>query len=214
MQMKRGTPQHPDQRVQRLAQCIAWSIIDVIPDEFQNLNWEVIVFDSTDANASVTPEGKIAVLGGLLDIADTPDILAAVLGHEIAHLTENHVKSRVMRSMGTGIVSAIGGAATGIDSRGAATIFLQYPFQREQETEADLVGMMYAARAGYDPSKAIEFWRGMNKKSRESGGRPPEWMSTHPDPEYRMSDIASNLSPALAEYHRALDAGVRPQCIP
>jgi predicted Zn-dependent protease len=212
LNLKRGTPQHPDPRVQRLAQCIAYSIIDVIPDEFHDLNWEVIVFDNDDVNATVTPEGKIAVFGGLMDLADSPDMLAAVIGHEVSHLTRNHVSQRIRRGMATGLAGAIGGAATGFDSRGVATVFFQYPFQREQETEADLSGMEYMARAGYNPAAAMEFWRAMNAKSRESGNRPPEWMSTHPDPEFRMTDIAKNLAPALQAYHSALDAGVRPRC--
>jgi predicted Zn-dependent protease len=212
LNLKRGTPEHPDPKVQRLAQCIAYSIIDVIPDEFHDLNWEVIVFDNGDVNATVTPEGKIAVFGGLMDVADTPDMLAAVIGHEISHLTRNHVSQRIRRGMTTGLASAIGGAATGFDSRGVATVFFQYPFQREQETEADLSGMDYMARAGYNPAAAMEFWRAMNKKSREEGNRPPEFLSTHPDPEYRMTDIAKNLAPALEAYNSALDAGVRPRC--
>jgi predicted Zn-dependent protease len=212
MNLKRGTPQHPDPRVQRLAQCIAYSIIDVIPAEFHDLNWEVIVFDNDTVNATVTPEGKIAVFGGLMEVADTPDKLAAVIGHEISHLTRNHVNQRILRGVGTGLVGAIGGAVTGMDSQGVATVLLQYPFQREQETEADITGMGYMAEAGYNPAAAIEFWRAMNKKAREDGNRTPDWMSTHPDPEFRMTDIAKNLAPALEEYNAALDRGVRPHC--
>lgn len=212
LNLKRGTPEHPDPRVQRLAQCIAYSIIDVIPDEFHNLNWEVIVFDNADVNAMVTPDGKIAVFGGLIEIAETPDMIAAVIGHEVSHLTKNHVSQRIRRGMATGLATAIGGTATGVDSSGVATVFLQYPFQREQETEADLTGMEYMARAGYNPAAAMEFWRGMDQKSRTSGNRQPEFLSTHPDPEGRMTDIARNLSSALATYHSALDAGVRPRC--
>jgi predicted Zn-dependent protease len=212
LNLKRGTPQHPDPKVQRLAQCIAFSIIDVIPDEYQQLNWEVIVFDNADVNAMVTPDGKIAVFGGLIDIADTPDMIAAVIGHEVSHLTKDHVSQRIRRGMATGLAGALGGAATGLDTRGVATVFFQYPFQREQETEADLTGMQYMAQAGYNPAAAMEFWRGMDKRSREAGNRPPEFLSTHPDPEGRMTDIARNLSSALATYHSALDAGVRPRC--
>jgi predicted Zn-dependent protease len=212
MTLKRGTPQHPDPKVQRLAQCIAYSIIDVIPAEFQNLNWEVIVFDNDDVNAMVTPEGKIAVFGGLMDLADSPDMLAAVIGHEVSHLTRNHVSQRIRRGLATGVATAIGGTVTGMDSSGVATVFFQYPFQREQETEADISGMEYMARAGYNPAAAMEFWRAMNKRADEEVNRPPEFLSTHPDPEYRMTDIAKSLAPALAAYHSALDAGVRPRC--
>lgn len=213
MMMKRNEPR-ASERVQRLAQCVAFSLIDVIPKEFQDLDWEVIVFDDAQKNAMVTPDGKIAVYSGLLDVTDTPAKLAAVLGHEISHLTQGHVKDRVQRGRLTGALGALGGAATGFESQGIATILFQYPFQREQETEADVVGMSYMARAGYDPSNAIEVWRSMMLEERENKNRPPDWLSTHPDPEFRMTDIAKNLAPALVEYNKALDAGVRPHCNP
>lgn len=214
MMMKRNTPKVTNPRVQRLAECVAWAIIDVIPEQFHDLDWEVIVFDDEMKNAMVMPDGKIAVFAGILEVANTPDKLAAVLGHEVSHLTQGHVKDRVQRGRMTGALGALGGAVTGVDSQGVATVLFQYPFQREQETEADLVGMGYMARAGYDPSKAIEVWRAMADESRRLGNRPPEWLSTHPDPEFRMSDIARNLAPALVEYNKALDSGVRPRCAP
>lgn len=97
-----------------------------------------------------------------------------------------------------------------MDSRGAAQVMLQLPFQREQEIEADLIGMMYMARAGYDPSATLDLWREMGGGNRSQ--RPPEWLSTHPDPDFRLADIARNLAPALVAYNQALDAGVRPRC--
>ena len=209
MEMKRSTPQHPSQRVQRFVQCIAFAIIDVIPKEFQDLNWEIIVFDDDARNAMVTPEGKIAVFSGLLEVADTANELAAVLGHEVAHLTEDHVKERVRRGVGTGIFGALGGGLTGIQSQEAAQVVFQMPFQREQEREADLVGMTYMALAGYNPASALSLWRDMGG---DRSQRPPEWLSTHPDPEYRMSDMAKNLAPALTTYNESLDVGIRPLC--
>jgi len=209
MMMKRDMPRHPSERVQRFVQCIAYAIIEQVPDEFQQLDWEVIVFDNEARNAMVTPAGKIAVFSGLLEVANTANELAAVLGHEVSHLTQHHVKERVRRAMGTGLLGALGGAATGVDSQGAAQVVFQLPFQREQEREADLVGMTYMARAGYDPKAALDLWREMGGDRSE---RPPEWLSTHPDPDYRLSDIAKNLAPALVIYNEALDAGVRPRC--
>jgi predicted Zn-dependent protease len=212
MMLKRNTPRVSSQRVQRLAECIAYSIIDVIPEKFQNLDWEVIVFDDAQKNAMVTPEGKIAVFSGLLDIADTPAKLAAVLGHEVSHLTQDHVHERIGRARMTGAFGALGTAVTGMNSQDFATVLLQFPFQREQETEADVVGMGYMAKAGYDPRNAIEVWRSMSEEAKRNRNRPPDWLSTHPDPEFRMTDIAKNLAPALIEYNKALDAGVRPHC--
>ena len=211
IQMKREMPRHPRESVQRYAQCIAFAIIDQVPEEWQNLDWEIIVFDNDARNAMVTPEGKIAVFSGLLEVADTPDELAAVLGHEVAHLTEFHVRERVRRAMMTGFAGAIGGAVSGFagESQRVAQVWMQLPFQREQEREADLVGMRYMAEAGYDPRKALELWRDMGG---DREGRPPEWLSTHPDPDFRMQDMARNLAPALVTWNSALDRGVRPRC--
>lgn len=216
MQMKREMPQYPSDAVQKYAQCLAFAIIDVIPEEYQSLNWEVIVFDSEAKNASVTPEGKIAVFSGLLEIADTPDELAAVLGHEVAHLTQGHVKERVLRAAGTGVLGAIGSSVTGFgsESQRAAEVVFQLPYQRQQENEADFVGMEYMAKAGYNPRAVFDLWRDMGGASGpgQRQQRTPEFLSTHPDPDFRMQDMARRLTPALQMYNDALDAGVRPRC--
>ena len=212
MQMKRELPRHPSAAVQRYAQCIAGAIIDVIPAQYQNLDWEVIVFDTGAANASVTPEGKIAVFAGLLEVANTPDKFAAVIGHEVAHLTQGHVKERVLRAAGTGIAGMVGGILTGFggESYQAAEVVLQLPYQRKQETEADFVGMTFMAQAGYNPASVLALWLDMTNQSGRN--RTPEWLSTHPDPELRRREMASNLSPSLSIYNDALDSGVRPRC--
>jgi len=210
LMMKREMPRHPNPAVQRFAECIARAIVEVVPDEFQNLDWEVIVFDDDSTNASVTPEGKIAVFSGLLEVADSPDKLAAVLGHEVSHLTEGHVKERVMRAAGTGLLGALGAAATGFgnESQKAAQVMFQLPYQRNQENEADIAGMKLMAQAGYNPAAVLDLWRQMVAES----GRRSEFLSTHPDPELRMREMAANLSPALKLYNDALDSGVRPGC--
>jgi predicted Zn-dependent protease len=210
LMMKREMPRHPNPAVQRFAECIARAIVKVVPDEWQNLDWEIIVFDSESTNASVTPEGKIAVFSGLLQVASTPDRLAAVLGHEVAHLTEGHVRERVLRAAGTGLLGALGSAVTGFgnESQQAAQVVFQLPYQRNQENEADIAGMKLAAQAGYNPAAALEIWRQMVAES----GRRSEFLSTHPDPELRMREMAANISPALKIYNDALDSGIRPLC--
>jgi len=214
MQMKRELPRHPSEAVQRYAQCVAWAIIDEIPEEFQDLNWEVIVFDTGARNASVTPEGKIAIFSGLLEVANTPDKLAAVLGHEVAHLTQGHVSERVGRMAMTGLAGVIAGSVTGFGSESmtAAEVVLQLPYQRGQETEADIVGMNFMAKAGYNPASVLALWLDMAGSEEDGGERQPEWLSTHPDPELRRQDMAGNLAPALKTYNDALDSGIRPRC--
>jgi len=197
--------------VQRYAQCIAWAIIDVVPEEYQNLNWEIIVFDNDAKNASVTPEGKIAVFSGLLQVANTPDELAAVIGHEVAHLTQGHVRDRVLRAAGTGLLGVLGGAATGFgqESQTTASVMFQLPYQRKQENDADLAGMALMAKAGYNPAAVLQLWRDMTEGEDNRGSN---WLTTHPNPRDRMEVMARNLSPSLQAYNAALDAGVRPRC--
>jgi len=213
LQMKRELPKHPSDAVQRYAQCVAWDIIEQVPEQYQQLNWEVIVFDTGALNASVTPEGKIAIFSGLLEVADTPDKLAAVLGHEVAHLTQGHVSERVRRMAMTGIAGMIAGTVTGFGSESmtAAEVVLQLPYQRNQESEADITGMTFMARAGYNPAAVLPLWLDMAGGT-DGGERQPEFLSTHPDPELRRQEMAGNLAPALRIYNDALDSGVRPRC--
>jgi predicted Zn-dependent protease len=89
---------------------------------------------------------------------------------------------------------------------------LTLPYQREQESEADLVGMNYMAVAGYDPRATLYLWRNMAEREREQGRRQAEFMSTHPLPDVRMADLAGNLAPALGTYNAAREAGRRPVC--
>lgn len=212
--MKRGLPIVPSDRVQGYVRCVAYNIIDVLPEEFQDLNWEIIVFDDDAANAMVLPGGKVAVFSGILDVADTPDALAAVLGHEAAHLTQNHVMERARRASRTDLLVLLGNAATGLGGvlQGAAQLGVMLPYAREQESEADIVGMEYMAKAGYDPRQTLYLWR--NMAAHEGDRRPAEFVSTHPLPDTRMADLARNLAPALVEYNEAREAGVRPQCYP
>ena len=214
LEMKRHTPLAPTKRVQSYVECVAWSIIDVLPDEFQSLNWEVVVFDDDTLNAFAMPGGKIGVFTGLLNVADTPAALAAVLGHEIAHLTENHVMERAKKERRNQALVLVGNAATGLGGviQDSATLFLSLPFGREQESEADLVGLGYMANAGYDPRASLYLWRNMS--AAQGDGGPPEWLSTHPSDDRRMDDLAHSMAPALIKYNEAHDAGKRPNCQP
>ena len=209
--MKRSLPIHPSQRYQQYAACVAQQIINVLDEDYQALDWEVIVFDDPSANASVLPGGKIAIYSGILDVADSEASLAAVIGHETAHLTQDHVHERVRASSRTNALVIIGNAATGLGGvlGAGAQIGLMLPYQRGQETEADLVGMTYMAKAGYDPRATLYLWRNMAEQNDQ---RPSEFVSTHPSPDTRMADLAGSLAPALAEYNAAQEAGRRPSC--
>lgn len=210
--MKRTMPVHPDARVQRYVQCVANNLINVLDEKHQALDWEVVVFDEDSINASANPEGKIAVLSGLLRVADTPDSLAAVLGHEIAHATQDHAMDRAKQGVRTDMLVLLGSAATGIRPdmlRQGTTIGLSLPYARDQETEADLVGLQYMAKAGFDPRAAIYLWKNMAAANQ---GAPPEFLSNHPSDETRINDIVKEITPALVSYNKAREAGRRPNC--
>jgi predicted Zn-dependent protease len=217
LEMKNQLPLEPDKRVQRYVQCVADDLIDVVNDEKSSkknpFDWEVVVFDDDKINASSDPDGKIAVFSGLLRVADTPDALAAVLGHEISHATHGHVMARAKRGVRTDMLVLLGSAATGLSpgllDQGAA-VGLTLPYAREQETEADLAGLQLMAKAGFDPRAAVTLWKNMENANK--GGSPPEFLSDHPDDDQRIDNIIKALAPALVTYNKARDAGKRPNC--
>jgi predicted Zn-dependent protease len=164
----------------------------------------VNVQTSKDVNAYCMPGGKIMVYTGLIEQLNATDAeLAAVMGHEIAHALREHSRERLSRAYLEQGALAIIGAATGA---GDATLALasqisavtfQLPHSREQEAEADRIGLELMARAGYDPNAAISLWQKMAKAS--SGG-PPEFLSTHPSSGSRIKDLQASLPRVLPLY--------------
>jgi len=214
LQMKRSMPRPENPAVQPFVECISNSIISQLEEPFASMDWEIIVFDDEAANAFAMPGGKIGVFTGIFKVADTPDALATVIGHEIAHLTENHVAERARKQIGTDLLAVIGSAATygyGSDSiRQGAQIFVGLPFDRRQESEADVVGLAYMADAGFDPRSSLYLWKNMSALNQ---GSPPEFLSTHPSSDRRMADLVGVITPALAAYNESLEAGLRPNCL-
>jgi predicted Zn-dependent protease len=213
--MKRHLPIETDARVQRYVECVADNIIAVLPPESANLEWEVVVFDDDEINAFADPNGKIGVFTGLLKVADTPDALAAVIGHEVAHATEGHVMHRARKNARQEVWALLGGAATGSPDlwREGIAIGIGLPFARDQETEADLVGLDYMARAGFDPRAAVYLWKNMAAaKAADGRERAPEFLSTHPSDQARIDGMIRSLTPALVKYNAAQEAGTRPAC--
>jgi predicted Zn-dependent protease len=212
LSMKKHLSLEPNARVQNYVQCIADRLIAVLDEEHADMSWEVVVFDDDGVNASANPDGKIAVLNGLLNVADTPDALAAVLGHEIAHATQNHVMERARKGARTNMLVLLGSAATGIRrdmlSDGAA-IGLTLPYARDQESEADAVGLRYMAQAGFDPRAAIYLWKNMSNVNK---GRVPEFLSSHPSDDRRLDSIVKSITPALVQFNEARESGKRPNC--
>lgn len=216
LDLKKHAPREPDPRVQAYVQCVANSIIATLDSKTaKKFDWEVVVFDNPEINAFANPQGKIGVFNGILNIADTPEALAAVIGHEIAHATEGHVLSRMRRGVFTDFAGVLIGAAVPqlypSDVQQGVAVVGSYPYAREQESEADKIGLIYMAKAGYDPRAALYLWKRM-REANEGKPRPASFMSTHPADDIRMEDIVRLLTPALIEYNSAREAGHRPNC--
>ena len=173
--------------------------------------WEVNLLGSTQINAFCMPGGKIAFYRGILTKLElTDDEVAMVMGHEIAHALREHARERMGKSMATNGLSRLGGALIagflGIDARVTDAVaqqgaqLLSLKFSREDESEADLVGMELAARAGYNPRAGVSLWQ---KMSAANKGAPPQWLSTHPSGNTRIKDIEANLPKVNPLYERA-----------
>ena len=197
--------------------CVANSVTGVLsPAESQVRAWEVVVFDSKDVNAFALPGGKIGVYTGLLGVAKTQDQLAAVIGHEIAHVLARHSNERVSTAYTaqaaltvigeSGTVSGPMMAALGLGTQ----VGILLPFSRTQESEADLLGLDLMARAGFDPRQSIALWQNMNA-SRTSGA-PPEFLSTHPSDATRSGKLNARMPSAMSLYNAARAAGRQPHC--
>jgi predicted Zn-dependent protease len=168
--------------------------------------WEVNLFGSRQINAFCMPGGKIAFFYGLLEqLQLSDDEVALVMGHEIAHALREHARERVGKTTATRGAIEIGSALLGLGNGGRFLAdmggqLVTLKFGRDDEIEADLVGMELAARAGYDPRAGITLW---NKMSAASKGAPPEWLSTHPSGGSRVRDIEANLPKVMPLYERA-----------
>jgi predicted Zn-dependent protease len=171
--------------------------------------WEVNLIGSKQINAFCMPGGKIAFYTGILDtLKMTDDEVAAVMGHEIAHALREHSRERMGKqaatSVGANVLSQVFGLGNlGNAALGAGANLLTLKFSRDDETEADLVGLELMARAGYDPRAGITLWQKMQAASK---GAPPQWMSTHPASDTRIREIQNHLPQVMPLYARAKGA--------
>lgn len=174
--------------------------------------WEFnLIEDDKTVNAWVLPGGKAAVYTGILKYTQNETGLAVVLGHEVAHALADHGNER----MSQGLLTQLGGVAlaVAVSQKPAQTqalfmtayglgtsVGLMLPYSRLHESEADHIGLVLMAMAGYDPREAIPFWQRMGQ---DGGKRPPEFLSTHPAPDTRVEDIRKHLPEALSHYEKA-----------
>jgi predicted Zn-dependent protease len=175
--------------------------------DWSSFKWEVNVLQSDEVNAFCLPGGKIAVYTGLLPVAQNPDALAVVLGHEISHALLRHGAERMAQQH----LEQIGALATGVAvssmdpqrqrevmaALGAGAQFgVVLPFSRKDESEADEIGLMLAAAACFDPRAAIPLWQRMEQQA--GNGKPPEFMSDHPSDSHRIQRLQELMPQALA----------------
>jgi metalloendopeptidase OMA1, mitochondrial len=166
--------------------------------------WKVTLLHKNVANAYCLPGGKIVVYSGILPLTQNDAGLATVLGHEVAHATAEHVAERIEREHLTAVAAAI--IAGGVAFTPAQFLRVQalidagsaLPFSRSQESEADHIGLVYMARAGYDPHQAVAFWKRMLRASK--GKEPPEFLSDHPSDAHRVQRIEGWLPEAERAY--------------
>jgi metalloendopeptidase OMA1, mitochondrial len=169
--------------------------------------WKVTLLRKDEANAYCLPGGKIVVYTGILPVTGNDAALATVLGHEVAHATAEHSAERIEREHLTKVAAAIiaGGVAVTPGQYVRVTALLgtadSLPFSRSQESEADHIGLVYMARAGYDPRQAVAFWKRMQRASR--GKQPPEFASDHPSDKHRIERIEKWLPEAQHAYKPA-----------
>jgi predicted Zn-dependent protease len=169
--------------------------------------WEVIVLRSDQINAFCMPGGKIAFFTGILTRLNlTDDEVAAIMGHEMAHALREHARAQMAKAQltefgATVLSEVLGFGQAGRHALGYGGQLLSLKFSRDDETDADLVGLDLAARAGFDPRAAISLWRKMQAQSK---GAPPQWLSTHPSGGSRIDEISRVLPRVLPLYAQAI----------
>lgn len=217
-QMKQKQPLSKNSAMNTRVACVAKAIVQQL-DDSQREGWEVNVFETPQPNAFALPGKKIGVNSGMMSVAQTPDQLAAVMGHEVGHVLAKHGAERVSIQMATQggmkVLRVISGEPSPMKNTlfgllGAGAQFgVTLPFSRKHESEADLIGLELMAKAGFNPQASVELWQNMAKVSK---GAPPEFMSTHPSHSTRISALQKNISSVQPYYQQAVRAGRAQPC--
>jgi len=219
-EMKASMPLTTDRETIDYISCVANAVVSQLEPPYSDYEWEMAIFDNEAVNAFAMPGGKIGVMVGILRAAQDPDQLAAVIGHEIAHVTADHSKERASRSTLSNVGIQVAAVLLGGGNRGAtytayqalnqgAAFGIMLPFSRKQESEADVVGLKYMAKAGFDPRASVSLWHNMNSIG---GEEPAEFISTHPSSEKRIDALVSQWIEALPLYNEAMKEGRYPNC--
>jgi metalloendopeptidase OMA1, mitochondrial len=210
-QLKRETPINHDPALNAMVKRVGEQIAKVAGKDMPTAQWEFVVFESKEANAFCLPGGKVGVYTGILPITKSEAGLATVLGHEVAHAVAHHGAERMSQQM----VLQTGGQllASGLSSTDptwqklaleaygvGSQVGIELPFSRKQESEADHIGLVYMARAGFAPEEAVSFWERFSQYSKANGGSStPSFLRTHPLDEQRIKQLKSWLPEAKAQ---------------
>lgn len=220
-QLKKEQKVSNDSSTNAYVTCVANAITSALP-EAQG-PWEVRVFEDESANAFALPGRKIGVHTGLLKVAKNQHQLATVIGHEVGHVIARHSGERVSNQIAAqggaqaiGLVlgaagdpsSPLNGVAMAALGIGAQGVVLKY--SRTHESEADELGLEYMAKAGFDPRESVPLWQNMDAASK--GNRPPEFLSTHPNPATRIKDLQQRIPQTLPLAEQAHKQGRNPRC--
>lgn len=207
-EMKKETPVSRDPAINAMVQRVGKRIAAVA--DLPDAQWEFVVFDSKEANAFCLPGGKVGVYTGILPITKDEEGMATVIGHEVAHAAAHHGGERMTRAMATQVVGEVASGVAGQYGAGTqaavaaayglgAQLGVVLPHSRKQETEADHIGLVYMARAGYNPESAIAFWQRFSEFNQAAGG-PPWFLRTHPVDEVRIEQLKELMPKAKREY--------------
>ena len=218
-QLKQQTPLTKDKNIEQYVQCIANKIIPHVKQNPNPAQWEVKVFEDDQANAFALPGYKIGVYTGLLKYAKNQDQLAAVMGHEVAHVIAKHSNERVSSQLATETGLSMASAILGGTQTENSTLIMaglglgvQYgitlPYSRSHESEADLIGLELMAKAGFNPEESVTLWQNMS----QAGTAAPEFMSTHPSSDSRIKQLRERIPKVQPAYQKAVNQGQRATC--
>jgi len=211
--MKQSKPVSHDPAMNAAARRVGERLARVMP--VPNAQWEFIVFEDATPNAFALPGGKVGIHTGLFQITQDDAGLAAVIGHEVAHVVARHSGERMSQGLATAATAAIasealrrntdlgtGGQVAATAALGGAAFAYVQRFSRKQELEADQLGALYMARAGYDPRQSIELWKRFAAWREKNGGGSNTFafLSTHPLDSVRIAELEAFMPRAMSEY--------------
>ena len=220
--MRASMPLVTDRPTIDFVACVSQAVVAQLEPPFNDIEWELAIFEQEAVNAFAMPGGKIGVFSGILKVTENQHQLATVIGHEIAHVTAGHSASRAGRDdltrIGINAVAVIlGGGYSGATYTAqqalayGATFGISLPYKRGQESEADVIGLEYMARAGFDPRESVPLWQRMGQSSDRE---PAEFMSTHPANETRIENLINEWQTTLPLYNQAQTEGLVTDCGP